>query len=308
VGATGWRLLLLAPSSVIFEPVSGTNRWLPWVILVIGALALGSVGVLLRRSLNASEQVRVANDELARSNADLERFAYVASHDLSEPLRTIGGFGGLLERRYGSKLDDEGRMMLGHVTAGAARLQSLIDGLLSYARVSTAPRKVETVDLNTTAHEVLDAIRPALNDRAASVEVGLLPSVEGERGQISQLLQNLILNAVKFTADDVTPNVEVYARPTHDGRWEIRIADNGVGIASDQAKRIFEMFQRGTADRRRSGTGIGLALCARIVERHGGRISVEPREGGGSVFAFDLPGTPGAPAPAARSEERVLAG
>jgi signal transduction histidine kinase len=308
VGSTGWRLLLVAPSSVIFEPVSGTNRWLPWIILVIGSLALASVGVLLRRSLNASEQVRVANDELARSNADLERFAYVASHDLSEPLRTIGGFGGLLERRYAGKLDDEGRMMLGHVTAGAARLQALIDGLLSYARVSTAPRRIETIDLGELTNEVLDAIRPALNDRGASVDVGLLPSVEGERGQISQLLQNLILNAVKFTADDVTPNVEIYARPTHDGRWEIRIADNGVGIAPDQAKRIFEMFQRGTADRRRSGTGIGLALCARIVERHGGHIGVEPREGGGSVFAFDLPGTPGAPTPAPRSEERVLAG
>jgi signal transduction histidine kinase len=308
VGSTGWRLLLVAPSSAVFQPVSGTNHWLPWVILVIGALSVAAIAVLLRRALTASEQVRVANDELARSNADLERFAYVASHDLSEPLRTIGGFGGLLERRYGSKLDDEGRLMLGHVTAGAARLQALIDGLLSYARVSTAPRRVETIDLGTLTHEVLDAIRPAINDRGATVDVGLLPSVEGEGGQISQLLQNLILNAVKFTADDVTPHVEVYSRPTHDGRWEILIADNGVGIDPDQAKRIFEMFQRGTADRRRSGTGIGLALCARIVERHGGHISVEPREGGGSVFAFDLPGTPGAPAPAPRSEERVLAG
>jgi signal transduction histidine kinase len=308
VGATGWRLLLVAPSSLIFEPVSGTNRWLPWVILIIGTLALTAVGVLLRRALQASAQVRVANDDLARSNADLERFAYVASHDLSEPLRTIGGFGGLLERRYSDRLDDEGRMMLGHITAGAARLQALIDGLLSYARVSTAPRKVETIDLNATAREVLDAIRPALNDRGAHVEVSLLPTIEGERGQVSQLLQNLILNAVKFTDDDVTPEVEVSSRPVHDGRWEIRIADNGVGIAPDQAQRIFEMFQRGTADRARSGTGIGLALCARIVERHGGHIRVEPRETGGSVFTFDLPGAPGAPSPAPRSEERVLAG
>lgn len=308
VGSTGWRLLLIAPSSLIFQPVSGTNRWLPWVILVIGAIALMSVGVLLRRALSASGEIRVANDDLARSNADLERFAYVASHDLSEPLRTIGGFGGLLERRYSDRLDDEGRMMLGHITAGAARLQALIDGLLSYARVSTAPRKFETIDLNAAAREVLDAIRPALNDRGANVDVSLLPSVEGERGQISQLLQNLILNAVKFTDDDVTPNVEVSARPVHDGRWEIQIADNGVGIAPDQAKRVFEMFQRGTVDRARSGTGIGLALCARIVERHGGHISVEPREGGGSVFAFDLPGAPGSAGATPRSEERVLAG
>jgi signal transduction histidine kinase len=308
IGSTGWRLVLVASSGAVFQPVSGTNRWLPWAILVIGALALASVGVLLRRTLTASSQVRVANADLARSNADLERFAYVASHDLSEPLRTIGGFGGLLERRYADRLDDEGRMMLGHVTGGAARLQALIDGLLSYARVSTAPRRVEPVDLDVLTNEVLDAIRPALDDRGAHVEVGLLPTVDGERGQISQLMQNLILNAVKFTADDVTPQIEVYARPVHDGRWEIRVADNGVGIAPDQAKRIFEMFQRGTADRRRSGTGIGLALCARIVERHGGHISVEPREGGGSVFSFDLPGAPGAPPPAARSEERVLAG
>jgi signal transduction histidine kinase len=308
IGATGWQLVLVASSDAVFQPVSGISRWLPWVILVIGALALGAVGVLLQRALFATGQVRVANAELARSNADLERFAYVASHDLSEPLRTIGGFGGLLERRYADRLDDEGRMMLGHVTGGASRLQALIDGLLSYARVSTAPRHVEAIELDALTREVLDAIRPAMIDRGAQVDVMALPTVEGERGQISQLLQNLILNAVKFTADDVTPNVEISARPIHDNRWEIRITDNGVGIAPGQAQRIFEMFQRGTADRERSGTGIGLALCARIVERHGGHIGVEPREGGGSVFSFDLPGAPGAPSPAPRSEERVLAG
>ena len=174
--------------------------------------------------------------------------------------------------------------------------------------MSTAPRKMEAVDLDALTHEVLDAIRPALADRGAHVEVQTLPTVEGERGQLSQLLQNLILNAIKFTADDISPQVEISPRPINDGRWEIRVADNGVGIAPGQAKRIFEMFQRGTAHRDRTGTGIGLALCARIVERHGGSISVEPREGGGSVFAFDLPGAPGVPSPAPRSEERVLAG
>ena len=308
VGSTGWQLVLVATSDTVFQPVSGTSRWLPWAILVIGALALTAVGVLLRRALLAAGQVRVANAELARSNADLERFAYVASHDLSEPLRTIGGFGGLLERRYGDRLDDEGRMMLGHVTAGASRLQALIDGLLSYARVSTARRNVERIDLNEKLQIVLDSIRPALNDRGAQVAVDPLPTIEGERAQIAQLLQNLLLNAVKFTADDVTPEVRVSAQPVQDGRWEISIADNGVGIAPGQAQRIFEMFQRGTADRARTGTGIGLALCARIVERHGGHIGVRPREGGGSVFSFDLPGAPGAPSPAPRSEERVLAG
>ena len=308
VGSTGWRLVFIADKGTVLAPVSGTNKWLPWVILIIGALALAAVGVLLKRALDASRQVRVANEELARSNADLERFAYVASHDLSEPLRTIGGFGGLLERRYGDRLDDEGRMMLGHITGGAARLQALIDGLLSYARVSTAPRKPEPVDLQELAGEVLTGIRPAINDRGASVDVGLMPTVEGERGQLSQLLQNLILNAIKFTDDAVTPHVELSSRPVADGRWQIRVADNGVGIAPDQAERIFHMFQRGTADRSRTGTGIGLALCARIVERHGGHIHVEPHDGGGSVFAFDLPGAPGAPSPAPRSEERVLAG
>jgi signal transduction histidine kinase len=168
---------------------------------------------------------------------------------------------------------------------------------------------VQAIELDQLAGEVLEGIRPALDEREAEVSIGPLPTVEGERGQLSQLLQNLILNAVKFTADDVAPRVDVSPRQIHDGRWEIRVADNGVGIAPEQAQRIFEMFQRGTADRSRSGTGIGLALCARIVERHGGQIRVEPREGGGSVFAFDLPGAPGAAAPAAAaSEERVLAG
>jgi signal transduction histidine kinase len=309
IGTTGWRLVLVATSHAVFAPVSGTNRWLPWVILAIGAFSLLGVFLLLRRTLGAASQVRVANTELARSNADLERFAYVASHDPSYPPRTIVGFAGLLERRYADRLDDEGRMMLGHVAGGARRLQALIDGLLSYARVSTAQRTIERIDLEDKIQIVLDTIQPAIGDRHAHVEVGPLPTIEGERTQIAQLLQNLLLNAIKFTEDGVTPEVEVSARPIQDGRWEIRVADNGIGVAPKQAERIFEMFQRGHSDPDRSGTGIGLALCARIVERHGGTIRVEPREGGGSVFAFDLPGAPGAPSPAARpSEERVLAG
>jgi signal transduction histidine kinase len=310
IGTTGWRLVLVATSHAVFGPVAGVNRWLPWVILVVGAIALASVFFVLRRALAAAGQVRVANAELARSNADLERFAYVASHDLSEPLRTIGGFGSLLERRYSDRLDDEGRMMLSHVTGGAARLQALIDGLLSYARVSTAPRKVTRVDLQVVTDEVVEAIRPAITDRGATIEVRQLPVVEGEREQLSQLMQNLILNAIKFTAEGVEPRVEVSSRETGDGRVEVRVADNGVGVPPDQADRIFEMFQRGKVGADRSGTGIGLALCARIVERHGGMIRVEQREGGGSVFAFDLHGAPGTPSPAPSppSEERVLTG
>jgi signal transduction histidine kinase len=310
IGTTGWRLVLVATSHAVYGPVAGVNRWLPWVILVVGAIALASVFFVLRRALAAAGQVRVANAELARSNADLERFAYVASHDLSEPLRTIGGFGSLLERRYSDRLDDEGRMMLSHVTGGAARLQALIDGLLSYARVSTAPRKVTRVDLQVVTDEVVEAIRPAITDRGATVEVRQLPVVEGEREQLSQLMQNLILNAIKFTAEGVEPRVEVSSRETGDGRVEVRVADNGVGVPPDQADRIFEMFQRGKVGADRSGTGIGLALCARIVERHGGMIRVEQREGGGSVFAFDLHGAPGTPSPAPSppSEERVLTG
>jgi signal transduction histidine kinase len=310
IGTTGWRLVLVATSHAVYGPVAGVNRWLPWVILVVGAIALASVFFVLRRALAAAGQVRVANAELARSNADLERFAYVASHDLSEPLRTIGGFGSLLERRYSDRLDDEGRMMLSHVTGGAARLQALIDGLLSYARVSTAPRKVTRVDLQVVTDEVVEAIRPAITDRGATIEVRQLPVVEGEREQLSQLMQNLILNAIKFTAEGVEPRVEVSSRETGDGRVEVRVADNGVGVPPDQADRIFEMFQRGKVGADRSGTGIGLALCARIVERHGGMIRVEQREGGGSVFAFDLHGAPGTPSPAPSppSEERVLTG
>ena len=310
IGATGWRLVLVATSHAVYGPVAGTNRWLPWIILVIGAIALGSVFFVLRRALAAAAQVRVANAELARSNADLERFAYVASHDLSEPLRTIGGFGGLLQRRYADRLDDEGRMMLDHVTSGATRLQALIDGLLTYARVSTAPRKLERIDLNEKIQIVLEAIRPAINERGARIEHGRLPTIEGERTQIFQLLENLILNAIKFTPADVAPHVEISAHDIGNGRVEIRIADNAIGVPADQAERIFEMFQRGRLGSDRSGTGIGLALCARIVERHGGKIRVEPRPGGGSVFVFDLHSASGGTPAATRepSEERVLAG
>ena len=146
---------------------------------------------------------------------------------------------------------------------------------------------------------MLEPSGPAIDERGAHVDVGLMPTVEGERGQLSQLLQNLILNAIKFTDDDVTPHVELSSRLCTDGRWEIRVADNGVGIAPDQASGSSRCSSAARRDRSRTGTGIGLALCARIVERHGGRIHVEPHDGGGSVFAFDLPGAPGAAEPGA---------
>ncbi|MEA2395544.1 MAG: hypothetical protein QOJ82_3435 [Solirubrobacteraceae bacterium] len=253
--------------------------------LDVGLLAIMTqIGVQLGRVV---ERVR-GQAELERSNADLEAFAYVASHDLSEPLRSVAGFVSLLERRYGDALDDQAREFIAYAVDGVQRMQAMIDDLLLYARSGTVDLQPAEVDAGAVVDAALRDLGPAVVECGATVEVGELPTVRADARQLQRVFQNLLANAIKFTAPDVAPRVVVSARPV-DVDWELSVADNGIGIDAQQVDQAFEMFVRLDGRERFGGTGLGLAICRRIVERHGGRLWVEPNVGGGSVFRLTLP-------------------
>jgi signal transduction histidine kinase len=291
---TPWKIVLTASERRLYSSVSGFKRWAPWVILVIGGLALVAVALLLQRLLSTNAALdtnrRALEEralELERSNADLEQFAYAASHDLSEPLRTVAGFSQLLGARYAGRLDSEADEFIAHMNSGVNRMQQLIDDLLVYSRVGRSPLREEDVDLESVFAEVTDWIAPAIQERRAKVSHDPLPTVRGERGQLAQVLQNLLANAIKFTAPDTVPEVHVSAA-REAGGWRISVRDNGIGVA-ENSDVIFKMFGRLHPADTYPGTGIGLALAKRIVETHGGRIWMQPGPDGGSVFSFTLP-------------------
>jgi signal transduction histidine kinase len=213
----------------------------------------------------------------------------VASHDLAEPLRSVAGFVALLERQYGDRLDDRAREFIAYAVDGVERMQRMIDDLLLYARAGTADLRPEPVDAGELVAGALRDLGTAVAERGAVVEVGELPVLRGDPGQLQRVFQNLLGNAIKFTAPGVAPRVSVSSHTTGGG-VEIAVADNGIGIDPEQVERAFEMFARipgGAAEYQ--GTGLGLAISRRIVERHGGRLWVEPNAGGGSVFKLRLP-------------------
>jgi two-component system sensor histidine kinase/response regulator len=226
-------------------------------------------------------------DELARSNAELEQFAYVASHDLQEPLRMVASYTQLLARRYQGRLDADADEFIGFAVDGAARMQTLIQDLLAYSRLSTRGQSFTATDATAACDAALRNLRGALAETKGVVSVEPLPTVLADSTQLTQLLQNLIGNAIKY-CDHRTPKITVAAR--RDGDQAVfSVNDNGIGIEPQYFDRIFQMFQRLHTRDSYSGTGIGLALCRKIVERHGGRIWVESRLGEGSTFLFTIP-------------------
>jgi PAS domain S-box-containing protein len=239
----------------------------------------------------AVESLHQRTLELERSNADLEQFAYVASHDLQEPLRMVASFTQLLADRYGGNLDDEAREFIGFAVEGATRMQALIDGLLSFARVKTRAKELHPLDCQAAFQRSLTNLRVTLQESRAEVASDLLPAVLGDESQIEQLFQNLIGNALKFSSQN-TPKVRVSAR-RNGKEWTFSVSDNGIGIDPRYSERIFAIFQRLHSRSEYPGTGIGLAICKKIVERHGGRIWVESELGRGATFYFTLPAADG---------------
>lgn len=290
----------------------GPQRQQTWLMHGLGFLLLSGASLAFIARLRSSwhelaaakvEQERMvaartaelsaANVELARSNAELQQFAYAASHDLQEPLRMMGAYAQLIEKRYGAQLDDEGREFLGYMGDGAARMKAMIDDLLAYSRVGRGEPAFAPVAMDDVADAALMNLAAALGESHAEIErPAPLPIVWGEMPLLVRLIQNLIGNAAKYRHPDRTPRIMLSAEPAPDG-WTISVADNGIGVPADGRERIFLIFQRLHSKSEYPGTGIGLAIAKKIVERHRGRIWVEDNPGGGAIFRFTLSALPG---------------
>jgi PAS domain S-box-containing protein len=236
----------------------------------------------------AEEQIRLFTEDLKRRNQELEQFAYVASHDLQEPLRAMSSFSELLAERYRGKLDPDADEFIGFIVDGGRRMQKLIEGLLSYSRVGTRGQPLKPVDCEQVFEAARSNLELAIRESGARLRHEPLPTVLGDELQLVQLFQNLLSNAIKFRPPGQPPQIEVSAAPGQ-ARWTLTFRDNGIGIEPQFFNRLFIIFQRLHSQDRYGGTGIGLAVCKKIVERHGGRIWIESALGRGSAFHLTLP-------------------
>ena len=257
--------------------------------VLIAAQVAGAVA-----NAQSIESLLATQAELARSNAELEQFAYVASHDLQEPLRMVASYVGLLDRRYRGRLDSDADDFIEFAVDGARRMQALLNGLLDLSRVGTRGRELEPTESGTALRDSLINLEQAIAEAGAEVVHDPVPMVLGDRIQLTQLFQNLVSNAVKFNASD-RPRVTVTAQRAG-SMWEFAVADNGIGIDPAHFDRIFQVFQRLHTRDTYEGTGIGLSVCRKIVERHGGTIWPESAKGQGTTFRFTLKAVEAAPA------------
>jgi PAS domain S-box-containing protein len=226
--------------------------------------------------------------ELARSNAELEQFAYVASHDLQEPLRAIASYTQLLADRYAPQLDDRARRYIRYAVQGAERMRALIEDVLALSRVGSQAQAFAPVALEAVLDAALQQLGPAIRESGATITRTPLPTVRGAAAQLAQLLQNLVANAIKFRRPDAAPAVHVSAH-AEAGAWTISVRDDGIGIAPRFHDRVFAVFKRLHTQDEYPGTGMGLAICKKVVERHGGRIWVESVPNEGATFRFTIP-------------------
>jgi signal transduction histidine kinase len=246
----------------------------------------------LARAEEIQEELRQRSLELSRSNDDLQQFAYVASHDLSEPLRKVANFCQLLERQYRDQLDDRAKQYIDFAVDGAKRMQALISDLLALSRVGRTTEEFVPVPLDKALDSALDNLATRIEESGARVErLTPLPTVQGDRALLTSLLENLVSNAVKYRREDVSPEISIAAEQNPDDRlWTVTVRDNGIGVDPQYAERIFAIFQRLHLRDSYGGTGIGLALCRKIVEFHGGDIWLDPvQSGDGATFRFSLP-------------------
>jgi PAS domain S-box-containing protein len=281
-----------ASASLDWDSLDGTATY--WVQIAPLRDDLGRIigGMVVSRDITARRAAERALEErageLERSNAELEQFAYVASHDLSEPLRMVSSYLQLLRRRYHGRLDGDADAFIDFAVDGAARMRDLIDALLTYSRAGRGDRPAQPVDTRAVVDRVVDGVTHA-EAREARVSVGELPPVLGDEQGLGQLFQNLVGNALKFVPDDRIPEIAIAAEAADGGMWRFEVADNGIGLEPVHAERIFRMFQRLHTRDEYPGTGIGLAIAKKVVERHGGAIWAEPRAEAGTRFVFTLP-------------------
>lgn len=239
------------------------------------------------------QELDLRNEHLERSNRDLEQFAYVASHDLSEPLRAVAGMVGLLSRRYSGQLGDDADEFIDFAVDGCERMRRMISDLLTYSRAGRSELAVTDVDLGSVVDDAAESLGVQREEPITEIVHAGLPTVRGDRTQLTRVVQNLVSNAVKFRRPGCPVRIEVSARRLDgDDGWRIEVADDGIGVEEQYRERIFRMFQRlHTADQH-PGTGIGLSISERIVDQHGGRMGTEGNERGGSTFWFSLPDHP----------------
>jgi len=232
-------------------------------------------------------ELKKAIEDLARSNKELEQFAYVASHDLQEPLRMVASYTQLLAQRYENQLDDKAKMYIGYAVDGALRMQQLIQDLLTYSRLNTQAKPLKLTDVNQVLLDVFRNLQVAIDESGASVTSVDLPTVRADASQLVHVFQNLIANGIKFRREE-PPRIHVSA--IDDGQyWRFSVQDNGIGIEPQYADRVFVIFQRLHTRQEYPGTGIGLTVCKRIIVRHGGKIWFESEPGKGTTFFFTIP-------------------
>gem|GEM_PF-5243051 len=265
----------------------GAVHWLHW------SSQLGADGLIYARATDVTERHRAEEElremaaALQRSNEDLKQFAYIASHDLGEPLRTISGFAQLLQRRYEDQVDERGREYIERMVGGTTRMQTMIADLLAFSRAGRADIEPQPVDVGELVGEVAQSLEATISERGAEVRMGDLPGVDADRNQLQQLFQNLIANALKFN-DSERPRIEVRGDP-EEGGWRFSVLDNGIGVEPAQREKVFGAFQRLHSRDDYEGSGIGLAICKKIVERHGGEIAIgDGLDGRGASFEFTI--------------------
>jgi light-regulated signal transduction histidine kinase (bacteriophytochrome) len=320
-----WHLVMATTTERLFTSLGAGRTLIAWLLFGAFALAAGAALWLVARLLRADRQLAVAYEsrraaheetekvnaelserasELARSNTELERFAAIASHDLQEPLRKIRAFGEELELSYSDRLGEDGRRHVARMRGATGRMQTLVEDLLRLARIGTLGAPFHTVELGEVVSAAASDLSMVLEDAGAELQVESLPSVAGDRAQLEQLFRNLLSNSVKFRRPDVRPMIRISARRCGDDA-EITLADNGIGFDAVMSEQIFGIFERLHPRQELPGTGIGLAVCRKIVERHGGTITAVGEPGEGARMTVTLPLATGAPAAVAPEGERV---
>jgi signal transduction histidine kinase len=306
-GDTGWQVITTAPAADVFAEVRSVivlAAVATGVAVALGALAL----LLLLRPLGGTLVVQAADlagqvnrlramsrdleaerHRLQASNSELEQFAYVASHDLQQPLRMISGFLDLLSRRYADHLDNQAREYIGHAVNGAHQLRAMIEGLLEYSRVGRIESGHKLTDLAMVARRAADLLTVRVGETKARISIGPLPSVPAEPQQMVRLFQNLIDNALKYRHPERPPQVDISCRPDEAHGWIVSVSDNGLGMSPEQRRQAFGLFRRLHPQVAVEGAGMGLALCQKIVNQHGGTITLDSEEGVGSTFTIHLP-------------------